>query len=71
IIPQPNVAILSVGAITKRPWVIEGPGGDAIGVRHIMMTSLSFDHRLVDGAQAAKFQVRLKQLLEGFDVSSL
>ena len=72
IIPQPTVAILGVGAITKRPWVIEGPEGDSIAIRHIMMTSLSFDHRLVDGAEAAKFMVRMRDILENdFDASSL
>lgn len=67
IINQPQVAIVAVGAITKRPVVIEGPEGDSIGIRHMMYLSLSYDHRLVDGALGGKFIYRMKELLEGFD----
>jgi 2-oxoglutarate dehydrogenase E2 component (dihydrolipoamide succinyltransferase) len=67
IINQPQVAIVAVGAITKRPVVIEGPEGDSIGIRYMMYLSLSYDHRLVDGALGGKFIYRMKELLEGFD----
>jgi len=50
IIPQPQVAILAVGVIKKRPMVIESPSGDTIGIRHMMYLSLSYDHRIVDGS---------------------
>ena len=50
IINQPNTGILGVGAIKKQPVVIESDGVDAIGIRNIMMLSLGFDHRLIDGA---------------------
>jgi 2-oxoglutarate dehydrogenase E2 component (dihydrolipoamide succinyltransferase) len=69
IINQPQVAIVAVGAITKRPVVIEGPEGDSIGIRHMMYLSLSYDHRIVDGALGGKFIYRMKELLEGFDAS--
>ena len=71
IIPQPQVAILGVGAINKRPWVMEGPEGDSIAIRHIMMMSLSYDHRLVDGAVGAKFLNHIRNYLEAFEASSL
>ena len=69
IINQPQVAIVAVGSITKRPVVIEGPEGDSIGIRHMMYLSLSYDHRIVDGALGGKFIYRMKELLEGFDTS--
>lgn len=55
IINQPQVAILAVGAIVKRPVVIETPGGDTIGIRQMAMLSLSYDHRVVDGALAGQY----------------
>ena len=65
IINQPQVAILATGAIRKKPAVIETPDGDAIAIRHMMFLSLSYDHRVVDGADAARFLVTLKERLEG------
>lgn len=67
IINQPQVAIVAVGAITKRPVVIESPTGDMIGIRHMMYLSLSYDHRIVDGALGGMFIWKMKELLEGFD----
>lgn len=69
VINQPQVAILGVGTIKKRPWVLETADGDVIAIRHICMLSLSYDHRLVDGALAGQFIKRVQQLLEGFDVN--
>jgi 2-oxoglutarate dehydrogenase E2 component (dihydrolipoamide succinyltransferase) len=69
VINQPQVAILGVGTIKKRPWVLETVDGDVIAIRHICMLSLSYDHRLVDGALAGQFIKRIQQLLEGFDVN--
>ena len=65
IINQPQVAILDLEAIVKRPVVIEGPDGDSIAIRHMAHLCLSFDHRALDGAEAARFLGRVKQLLEG------
>lgn len=67
IINQPQVAILGLGAIRKQPRVIETPEGDMIGIRHIMILSLAYDHRIVDGALGGMFLKRLKELLENFD----
>ena len=67
IINQPQVAILGLGAIRKQPSVIETPEGDLIGIRHIMILSLAYDHRIVDGALGGKYLKRMKELLEGFD----
>lgn len=67
IINQPQVAILAVGAIRKQPAVIETEYGDVIGIRHIMILSLAYDHRIVDGALAGMYLKKLKALLEGFD----
>ncbi len=64
IINFPEVAILGVHRIVKRPGVVEGPDGDRIEVRHYMNISCSIDHRLVDGATGARFLVALKELLE-------
>lgn len=71
IISQPQVAILSIGAINKRPWVIESEEGDSIAIRSIMMVSLSYDHRLVDGAVAAKFLTHIRDFLEGYEPSQM
>ncbi|MDP2721792.1 MAG: dihydrolipoamide acetyltransferase family protein [Bacteroidales bacterium] len=67
IINQPQVAILGLGAIRKQPRVIETADGDMIGIRHIMILSLAYDHRIVDGALAGMFLKRMKELLESFD----
>lgn len=69
IINQPQVAILGIGAIRKQPVVIETPQGDVIGIHSIMILSLAYDHRIVDGALAGMYLKRLKELLEGFDVN--
>ncbi len=66
IINQPQVAILGVGAIRKQPAVIETNKGDFIGIRHIMILSLAYDHRIVDGALAGMYLKNLKELLENF-----
>ncbi|WP_461630319.1 dihydrolipoamide acetyltransferase family protein [Labilibaculum euxinus] len=67
IINQPEVAILAVGAIKKKPAVIETPHGDTIGIRQIMVLSLSYDHRVVDGALGGMFLKRIAENLENFD----
>lgn len=69
IINQPEVAILAVGAIKKKPAVIETPQGDTIGIRNIMVLSLSYDHRVVDGALGGMFLKRIAEYLENFDTS--
>jgi 2-oxoglutarate dehydrogenase E2 component (dihydrolipoamide succinyltransferase) len=66
IINQPQVAILGTGAVRKTPAVIETPEGDMIAIRHIMILSLSYDHRVVDGALAGKFLGRIKGILEDY-----
>jgi 2-oxoglutarate dehydrogenase E2 component (dihydrolipoamide succinyltransferase) len=66
IINQPQVAILGTGAVRKTPAVIETPEGDMIAIRHIMILSLSFDHRVIDGALAGKFLSRIKEILENY-----
>lgn len=66
IINQPQVAILGTGAVRKMPAVVETPDGDVIAVRHIMILSLSYDHRVIDGALAGKFLNKLKELLENY-----
>lgn len=67
IINQPEVAILGVGAVTKKPVVVEVDGQDTIAIRHMMYISLCHDHRLIDGALAGKFMKRVKELLESFE----
>ncbi|MCX8056784.1 MAG: 2-oxoglutarate dehydrogenase, E2 component, dihydrolipoamide succinyltransferase [Ignavibacteria bacterium] len=67
IINQPEVAILGVGAVTKKPVVVEVDGQDTIAIRHMMYISLCHDHRLIDGALAGKFMRRVKELLENFE----
>jgi Pyruvate/2-oxoglutarate dehydrogenase complex, dihydrolipoamide acyltransferase (E2) component, and related enzymes len=66
IINQPQAAILGTGAVRKMPAVIETPEGDVIAIRHIMILSLSYDHRVIDGALAGKFLNRLKDILENY-----
>lgn len=66
IINQPQAAILGTGAVRKVPAVIETPDGDVIAIRHIMILSLSYDHRVIDGALAGKFLNRIKALLENY-----
>jgi 2-oxoglutarate dehydrogenase dihydrolipoamide succinyltransferase (E2 component) len=68
IINQPQVAILDLEAIVKRPVVVEGPEGDSIAIRPMAYLPLSFDHRALDGADAARFMARVKARLEGWEV---
>jgi 2-oxoglutarate dehydrogenase E2 component (dihydrolipoamide succinyltransferase) len=68
IINQPQVAIMAVGVIRKRPVVIESPTGDSIAIRHIMYISLSYDHRIIDGALGSTFLNAVVKELEGFDI---
>ena len=67
IINQPQVAILALGAIKKRPVVIETPSGDAILVRHMMYLSMSYDHRIVDGAIGSQFLAAVAKAFEAWD----
>jgi len=67
IINQPQVAILAVGAIKKRPVVVETPAGDSIAIRHMMYLSMSYDHRIVDGSLGATFLTAVAKELEHFD----
>lgn len=68
IINQPQVAIIGTGAIVKRPVVIEQPEGDVIGIRQMMFLSMSYDHRIIDGAHGGAFINRVKEILEAFDM---
>src|SRR6056297_2985598 len=67
IINQPQVAILGTGVIEKRPVVRETVDGDVIAIRHQMFLSMSYDHRIIDGAHGGAFTSRVKELLEDFD----
>jgi 2-oxoglutarate dehydrogenase E2 component (dihydrolipoamide succinyltransferase) len=69
IINQPQVAILAVGVIKKRPVVIETAEGDAIGIRHMMYLSLSYDHRVVDGSIGASFLTEVAREFENWDLN--
>lgn len=69
IINQPQVAILAVGAIKKRPVVIETPSGDTIGIRHMMYLSMSYDHRIINGSIGASFLTAVAKELEAFDLN--
>jgi pyruvate dehydrogenase E2 component (dihydrolipoyllysine-residue acetyltransferase) len=71
IINQPQVAILGLGGVHKRPWVVETNDGDAIAIRHIAALSLSFDHRVIDGAVADQFLAHIKKTIETTDFSAL
>jgi 2-oxoglutarate dehydrogenase E2 component (dihydrolipoamide succinyltransferase) len=71
IINQPQTAILAVGSITKQPVVVSVDGVDAIGIRTVGMLSLSFDHRVIDGAEADRFMADVKQSLESFPEGSV
>jgi 2-oxoglutarate dehydrogenase E2 component (dihydrolipoamide succinyltransferase) len=68
IINQPQVAILAVGAIKKKPAVIETDYGDVIAIRHMMFLSLSYDHRVVDGALGGSFLRQVADYLEAWNV---
>jgi 2-oxoglutarate dehydrogenase E2 component (dihydrolipoamide succinyltransferase) len=67
IINQPQVAILAVGAIKKRPVVVETPHGDSIAIRHMMYLSMSYDHRIIDGSRGATFLTAIANELENFN----
>ena len=67
IINQPQVAIMAVGVIKKKPAVLETPQGDVIAIRHMMFCSLSYDHRVVDGSLGGSFLRRIGDYLESFD----
>jgi len=66
IINQPQAAILGTGVVRKTPVVIETPDGDSIGIRQIIILSLSYDHRVIDGALAGKFLHKVKEILENY-----
>ena len=71
VINQPQVAILGVGGIHKRAWVMDTPEGEVIAIRHIGVLSLSFDHRIIDGAIGDQFLALMRTTLETTDFSSL
>jgi 2-oxoglutarate dehydrogenase E2 component (dihydrolipoamide succinyltransferase) len=69
IINQPESAILAVGAIQKKPAVIETPYGDSIGIKQLMIMSLSFDHRAIDGFLGGSFLKQVANYLDNFDLN--
>ena len=69
IINQPQVAIMATGAIRKKPAVLETPTGDVIAIRHMMYLSMSYDHRVVDGALGGSFIRKVGDYLEAFDIN--
>ncbi len=69
IINQPQVAIMAVGVIKKKPAVLETPQGDVIAIRHMMYCSLSYDHRVVDGSLGGSFIRKVADYLEAFDIN--
>jgi 2-oxoglutarate dehydrogenase E2 component (dihydrolipoamide succinyltransferase) len=69
IINQPQVAILALGVIKKKPVVVETPAGDSIAIRHMMFLSLSYDHRVVDGALGGSFLRKIADYLEAFSAN--
>ena len=72
IISQPQVAILGIGAIKKRPYVLtDDDGNDSVGIRSVVYLTLSFDHRIIDGAVGGQFLARMKWLLENFDFNKV
>jgi len=66
----PQVAILGTGIVVKRPVVIKADGSESIAIRSMVYLALSYDHRIVDGADAARFLVAVKERLEGGDFTS-
>lgn len=70
IIMQPQVAIMAVGAIVKKPAVVETPSGDMIAIRHKMFLSHSYDHRVVDGSLGGMFVRKVADYLESFDINT-
>lgn len=71
IINQPNVGILGVGAIKKQPVVIEDSAGDSIAIRSMMILTLGFDHRLIDGAGGSKFLESVRKHIESLELSDI
>ena len=71
IINQPQVAIMACGVIKKKPVVLETEHGDVIAIRHMMFLSLSYDHRVVDGALGGQFVRKVADYLEQFDTSTI
>lgn len=69
VISQPQVAILATGTVEKKPAVVETPHGDIIAIRHKMFLSLTYDHRIIDGALGGSFLRRLGDILESFDTT--
>ena len=69
VINQPQVAILGLGAIRKQPVVLETPQGDVIAIRHIMILSLAYDHRIVDGALGGMYLKKVQQTLQNWDTA--
>jgi len=69
IIVQPQAAILALGAVVKKPAVIETPQGDTLGIRHMMFLSHSYDHRAIDGSLGGMFVRRVADFMENFDVN--
>jgi 2-oxoglutarate dehydrogenase E2 component (dihydrolipoamide succinyltransferase) len=69
IINQPQTAIVAVGSIKKRPVVVETPSGDAIMIRHMMILSITYDHRIIDGAMGGLFLNKMVSYLENFDTN--
>lgn len=70
IIPQPQVAILAIGAIVKKPAVVETPEGDMIGIRQLMFMSHSYDHRVVDGSLGGMFLKHVHDYLQNWDIDT-
>jgi 2-oxoglutarate dehydrogenase E2 component (dihydrolipoamide succinyltransferase) len=68
VINQPQVAILGIGAIKKRPTVLETAEGDFVVIRPMVYLTLSFDHRLIDGALGGKFVMRVAHYLENYQI---
>jgi 2-oxoglutarate dehydrogenase E2 component (dihydrolipoamide succinyltransferase) len=68
IIMQPQLGILALGAVRKKPAVIETPQGDTLGIRQMMFLSHSYDHRVVDGSLGGMFVRRVADYLEAFDI---
>ncbi len=66
IIAQPQVAVLALGSILRRPWVVQENGGEELAIRSVMALSLSYDHRVIDGALASQFLTAIKKNLENY-----
>ena len=71
IINQPNVAILSVGVITKKPVVKETKYGDIVAIRSMLYLTLGYDHRIIDGAYGTKFLARIVSEIENFNIDEI